>query len=82
MELAITGLAEATAVTLHQDRDTQGFNALQDDCHDAGKVARDARLQVESMTGKPVVSPGNHKQLRHERQRELQPPLFESDEGE
>jgi DNA-damage-inducible protein D len=80
MELAITGLAEATAVTLHQKRDTQGFPALQNDCHDAGKVARDARLQVEAMTGEPVVSSTNHKQLQKERQRELQPGLFDQSE--
>ena len=30
MELAITGLAEATAVTLHQKRDTQGFPSSAD----------------------------------------------------
>jgi hypothetical protein len=81
MELAITGLAEATAVTLHQERDTQGFPSLQDDCHEAGKIAGDARRQVEQATGKPVVSSANHKQLRQERQKELQPGLFEADEG-
>lgn len=80
MELAITGLAEATAVTLHQKRDTQGFPALRGDCHDAGKVGRDARLQVEAMTGEPVVSSTNYQQLQRERQRELHPPLFDQPE--
>jgi hypothetical protein len=80
MELAITGLAEATAVTPHQKRDTQGFPALRGDCHDAGMVARDARLQVEAMTGEPVVSSTNYQQLHRERQRELQPPLFDQPE--
>jgi DNA-damage-inducible protein D len=80
MELAITGLAEATAVTLHQKRDTQGFPALQNDCHDAGRVARDARLQVEAMTGEPVVSSTNYQQLQQERQRELEPGLFDQSE--
>jgi hypothetical protein len=37
MELAITGLVEATAVTLHQKRDTQGLPATQNDFRDAGK---------------------------------------------
>jgi hypothetical protein len=82
MELAITGLAEATAVTLHQKHDTQGFNALQVDCHEAGKVAGEARLLVEKVTGEPVVSPINYKQLRQERQKELQPPLIEIDEND
>ncbi|HLY31798.1 MAG TPA: hypothetical protein VKQ36_12285, partial [Ktedonobacterales bacterium] len=83
MELAITALADATAITLHQARDSQGFDRLQVDCQDAGRVAGDARRQVESLTGEPVVSPVNYKQLRRERQRELQPPLFpdEDDPG-
>jgi prophage antirepressor-like protein len=80
MELAITGLAEATAVTLHQERDTRGFPSLQDDCQEAGKIAGDARRQVEQATGKPVVSSTNYKQLQQERQRELQPGLFDQPE--
>lgn len=80
MELAITGLAEATAVTLHQERDTQGFPALRSDCHEAGKIAGDARRQVEQATGKLVVNSTNYKQLQQEKQRDLQPPLFDQQE--
>jgi hypothetical protein len=79
LELALTTLAEATAATLHQTRDTQGFIGLQTDAKDAGKVGGDARREIEALTQQPVVSPENAKQLRKGRQQELQPalsPLF------
>lgn len=76
MELVLTSLAEVTATELHQTRDSQGMGNLQLDAHDAGALAGNARREVEELTGKPVVSPTNAKQLRQERQRELQPPLL------
>lgn len=81
LELALTSLAEATATEVHQTRDSSGFTELQRDTRDAGKVAGNARRDVETLTGKPVVSPANYKQLRQERQRELQPPLLTQDDG-
>lgn len=80
MELALTSLADATAVTLHRTRDSQGFTELHRDAHDAGHVGGDARKLVEQATGEAVVSPINYKQLQQERQRQLQPPLFEESE--
>ena len=71
LELAITGLAEATAATLHRDRDTQGYTNLRDDCVDAGEVAKDARVRVEATTGKPVLSDTNYKQLQQERRERI-----------
>ena len=35
MEMALTSLADATAITLHEARNTQGFDALQNDCTEA-----------------------------------------------
>lgn len=81
MELALSSLAEATATTLHQQRDSQGFGELQRDAHEAGEVGGAARRDVEARTGEPVVSPINYKQLQQERQRQLQPSLFETPEG-
>ena len=75
LELMLTSLAEVTATELHQTRESDGMPALQRDARDAGAVAGNARRDVEAVTGKPVVSPTNYKQLRQERQRELQPPL-------
>jgi hypothetical protein len=82
LELAITGLAEATAATLHRNRDTQGYPALRGDCQEAGDVAKDARQRVEQATRKPVLSSTNFRQLQQERQAELQPPLFGTDTPE
>ena len=76
LELVLTSLAEVTATELHQERDSQGFPSLQRDAHQAGDIAGDARRNVEAALGRPVVSPTNYKQLRQERQRDLQPPLF------
>jgi hypothetical protein len=78
--VAITGLADEAAATLHQQRDSRNLPALQSDCHDAGKVAGDARRQFEELSGQKVVSPLNYKQLQRERQRELQPGLFDESE--
>ncbi|HEX6819636.1 MAG TPA: hypothetical protein VF120_14765 [Ktedonobacterales bacterium] len=80
-ELLLTGLGEETAKTLHQVHDSAGFNALQSDCEEAGEVGGAARLDTETRTGRSVVSPVNHQQLRQERQRELQPPLLDLPEG-
>ena len=52
------------------------------DCTEAGKVGGDTRRQVEAITGQPVVSSVNYRQLQHERQRELQPSLFDDAENE
>ncbi|MGH2517061.1 MAG: BRO-N domain-containing protein [Ktedonobacterales bacterium] len=80
LELVLTSLAELTAAEIHQTRDSDGLVELQRDAHDAGAVAGNARREVETLTGKPVVSPLNHKQLRQGRQHELQPPLLDMPE--
>jgi hypothetical protein len=77
VELALSTLTEVTATAIHQERESQGYNALHRDCSVAGKISGDARWQVEEATGKPVVSATNYKQLQQERQRDLQPSLFE-----
>jgi len=80
VELALSTLSEVTATDLHQRHDSQGFNQLQADCRIAGNIAGDARQKIEQALGEPVVSPINYKQLQHERQRELQPGLFDQPE--
>lgn len=59
LELALLSLGEATAITLHRDRDSQGFPQLQTDARDAGEVAGEARRVVEARTGRPVVTTEN-----------------------
>lgn len=82
LELVLASLAEVTATEMHQERDSQGFGALQHDAREAGQVGGSARRDIEARLGKPVVSPTNYKQLRQERRRELQPPLLGEDGGE
>ena len=76
VELALSTLAEAAATELHRQRESDGFNQLQADCQDGGRIAGNARREFEAISGEPVVSPVNYKQLQRERQRELQPGLF------
>lgn len=76
IELALSSLAEATSTVIHQARDSQGFEELQLDAHEAGEVAGATRKDIETRTGRPVVSSENYKQLRAARLRELQPSLI------
>lgn len=57
LELVLMNLAEATAVALSKDRDSQGLEALTRDVVDAGNVVAAAREQIEARRGKPVVEP-------------------------
>lgn len=76
VETAIQTLTEATAQRLHIAHDSYGFDELQSDARQAGKVGSLARLAFEAETGMPVVNSTNYKTLRQARQRELQLPLF------
>ena len=76
MELVLTALGEETARTLHQSRDSEGFDELRTDAGDAGELAGATRQEIEALIGRPVVSGENYKTLRQGRQRELQSPLF------
>ncbi len=63
LELILTMLGEETAKTLHQTRDTQGFDNLQVDAKEAGQVAGSTRADIERRTGQPVVSSDNYLHL-------------------
>lgn len=70
LELALTSLSEATAITLHRDRNSQGFPALERDVTDAGATAGEARKVVEKRVGRSVVSSENYLHLKGLRGRE------------
>ncbi len=59
LELALTSLSEATAITLHQNRDSQGFPELKRDATDAGAIGGDARRMIEQRISQPVISSQN-----------------------
>ena len=82
LELALSSLGEATAVTLHQSRDSQGFGELQQDAVEAGEVGGEARKSIEQRTKQPVVSPTNaldNTRAKQKRriQAQQQPSLFD-----
>ncbi len=76
LELALTSLSEATAITLHRDRNSRGFAALERDATDAGATAGEARQVVERRVGRSVVSPENYlhlKKVKEQRHRTVKP---------
>jgi len=70
LELALASLSEATAITLHRDRNSQRFPALERDATDAGATAGEARKVVEKRVGRSVVSSENYLHLKGVRGRE------------
>jgi DNA-damage-inducible protein D len=60
LELALTSLSEATAITYHRNRDSQGFPELKKDAIDAGRTAGKARRVIEKDIGTSVVSQENY----------------------
>jgi len=63
LELLLTGLAEETAKTLHQARDSQGLRQLERDTREAGEVGGSARRDIEQRSGQSVVSLENYRTL-------------------
>lgn len=63
IELILTMLAEATTTKLHRDRDSRGFEPLKKDAHEGGAVAGSTRKDIETRSGKPVVTGENFKML-------------------
>jgi hypothetical protein len=64
-------LAEATTTKLRKDRDSKGSTPLTKDAQDGGAVAGRTRKDIETQTGKPVISPENFKVLERKAPRRL-----------
>ena len=80
IELALTSLSEATAVTLHRERDSRGFPSLKRDATDAGRSTGKARKALEEDLGRSVVSQENYldfKKVKGRRQQDGHPPLLD-----
>ena len=71
IELILTMLAEATTTTLHRDRNSRGMPPLKKDAQDGGAVAGRTRKDIETQTGKPVISTENFKQLSPRKRKTL-----------
>lgn len=59
LELALNMLAEATTTELTNARNPQGLEENRIVAKQGGKVAGNARKEIESQTGRPVVTSGN-----------------------
>ena len=59
MEQAVITMAESVTLGLHDERDTQGFLAAARDVDDGAAFAKDARLRLEKLIGRPIVSTRN-----------------------
>lgn len=80
IELALTSLSEATAVTFHRERDSQGFPELKRDTTDAGKATGEARRALEKNMGRSVISRENYlktREVKSKSTQEEQSPLLE-----
>mgnify|MGYP001027051173 CR=1 FL=1 len=60
IELILTMLGEATTTKFTKDRDSQGFNKLQQDEKEGGEVAGKARKDIETRGHEGVISEENH----------------------
>lgn len=60
IELILTILGEATTTKFTQDRNSHGLSKLHRDAHDGGAVAGRTRVDIESQTHHPVISPSNY----------------------
>jgi DNA-damage-inducible protein D len=74
LELILNILAEAATTEFHRDRDLIGMTPLKKDAQDGGAVAGRTRKDIESQTGKTVISPENFKQLRAGKPKKLKAP--------
>ena len=63
LELALNFLAEATTVELTRVEDPQGLEENQEVSRRGGRVAGNARKEIEAQTGRPVITSQNAAQL-------------------
>ena len=63
LELALNMLAEATTTELTMIQNPQGLQENRKTAREGGAVAGNARKDIESRTGRPVISSNNMKQL-------------------
>ncbi len=63
LELALNMLAEATTTELTMIQNPQGLQENRKTAREGGAVAGKARKDIESRTGRPVISSDNQKQL-------------------
>ena len=68
MELVLTALGEVTTTELHRVRDSQGMNELMIDAYDGGEIASITRKNIETKTGRLVLTSQNAIDFRKEKE--------------
>lgn len=68
VELVLTALGEVTTTELHRVRDAQGMNELMTDAHDGGEIASITRKNIETKTGRSVLTSKNAIDLKKEKE--------------
>ncbi len=63
VELVLNMLAEVTTTEISKSENPQGLNQSAEVARRDGRVAHDARKNIELQTGKPVVTPLNAQTL-------------------
>ena len=71
LELLFTELSEAATAEIARNDDAQGMVENTDAARRGGKIAGDARENLERQTGRKVSTPGNYKHLSARRQKKL-----------
>jgi hypothetical protein len=71
LELVLNMLAEATTTEISKQTTTQNFDENKAVAQQGGTVAGNARKDIESRTGKKVLTSQNARQLRYPRNTRL-----------
>jgi len=67
LELIFNMLGEASTTAITKSRDSEGMKECKKDSKDGGKIAGNARLELEKKTGEKVVSSDNYLGLKKKR---------------
>ena len=72
MELVLNMLAEATTAEISKENNPKNFDENRKIARQGGTVAANARKEIESKTGKKIVTPKNAKQLGNKNIKEIE----------
>jgi hypothetical protein len=71
LELIFSMLGEAATTEITRTQDAQGFAENRNAAHKGGKIAGDARNELEKETGKPIASPENYLEIQQKDQKKI-----------
>lgn len=71
LELIFSMLGEASTTEITRSQDSQGFDENHSAAHKGGKIAGDARNDLEKETGRSVVSPDNYLEIPQKEQKKI-----------